>query len=198
MIDFFIGLFLANLIVSLFTTRLYRLILWYSLNSLSLGVAALLVGKELNDMPMMIIGGVTIALKGIALPYILKMLSIRFKLERIITPNIKVPYSIILVPAVVVFTFYLTEPIIHMVGGNQNYVALSIAAMFLSLILMLEHKNIAPKIIGFLSIENALFLLGISATGGMPMLIELGIFFDLLMAVVVINLLFKKEEVQNG
>ena len=198
MIDFFIGLFLANLIVSLFTTRLYRLILWYSLNSLSLGIAALLIGKELNDLPMMITGGVTIALKGIALPYILKMLSIRFKLERIITPNIKVPYSIILVPAVVVFTFYLTEPIIHMVGGNQNYVALSIAAMFLSLILMLEHKNIAPKIIGFLSMENALFLLGISATGGMPMLIELGIFFDLLMAVVVINLLFKKEEVQNG
>jgi hydrogenase-4 component E len=69
--------------------------------------------------------------------------------------------------------------------------------MFLSLILMLEHKNIAPKIIGFLSMENALFLLGISATGGMPMLVELGIFFDLLMAIVVINLLFKKEEIQN-
>ena len=62
---------------------------------------------------------------------------------------------------------------------------------------MLEHKNIAPKIIGFLSMENALFLLGISATGGMPMLVELGIFFDLLMAIVVINLLFKKEEMQN-
>ncbi len=197
MVDFFIGLFLANLIVSLFTTRLYRLLLWYSLNSLSLGMAALLIGQKLNDTPMMITGIVTIILKGIFLPYILKFLSKKFELDRQVSPNIKVPYSIILVPAVIVFTFYLTEPIVSMIGGNQNYVALSVAAMFLSLILMLEHKNVAPKIIGFLSMENALFLLGISATGGMPMLIELGIFFDLLMAVVVINLLFRKEEISN-
>ena len=84
---------------------------------------------------------------------------------------------------------------VNIIQSNANYVAISISALFLSLILMLEHKNIAPKIIGFLSMENSLFLLGISTTDGMPMLVELGIFFDLLMAIVVINLLFKKEEI---
>lgn len=197
MIDFFIGLFLANLIVSLFTTRLHMLILWYALNSLSLGIAALLVGQNLHDNPMILTGVVTIVLKGFVLPYVLKCLSRKFDLKRQIAPNIKISYTIILVPAVIVFTFYLSEPILGGISSHQNYVAISIAAMFLSLILMLEHKNIAPKIIGFLSMENALFLLGISATGGMPMLVELGIFFDLLMAIVVINLLFKKEEMQN-
>lgn len=197
MINFFIGLFLANLIVALFTTRLYRLLLWYSLNSISLGISAILIGKNLHDIAMIITGSITILLKGIIVPYILKILSKRFILTRQIQPNIKTPYSVILIPAVIVFTFYLTAPITHMIGSNQNYVAISIASMFLSLILMLEHKHIAPKIVGFLSMENALFLLGISATNGMPMLIELGIFFDLLMAIVVINLLFKKEEMQN-
>jgi hydrogenase-4 component E len=57
----------------------------------------------------------------------------------------------------------------------------------------MEHKNIAAKIIGFLSIENTLFLLGISSTNGMPMLVELGIFVDLLMLIVIINLLFKYQ-----
>jgi len=197
MVDFFIGLFLANLIVSLFTTRLHMLILWYALNSLSLGVAALLIGWELLDSAMILTGAVTILLKSLALPYVLKYLSKKFELQRQITPNIKIPYAIILVPSVMVFTFYLSEPILGGIAHHQNYVAISIAAMFLSLILMLEHKNIAPKIIGFLSMENALFLLGISATDGMPMLVELGIFFDLLMAIVVINLLFKKEEIQS-
>ena len=197
MVDFFIGLFLANLIVSLFTSRLHMLIFWYALNSFSLGVAALLIGKDLHDDPMILTGIVTILLKSFILPYVLKYLSKKFKLQRQITPNIKIPYAIILTPAVIVFTFYLSEPILGDISSHQNYVAISIAAMFLSLILMLEHKNIAPKIVGFLSMENALFLLGISATGGMPMLVELGIFFDLLMAIVVINLLFKKEEMQN-
>jgi hydrogenase-4 component E len=57
----------------------------------------------------------------------------------------------------------------------------------------MEHKRMIAKIMGFLFIENALFLLGIVATEGMPMLIELGVFFDLMMFILVINLLFKYQ-----
>ncbi len=196
-VDFLIGLFLATLIVALFTSRLYRLLFWYSMNSLMLGVLALLIGTELNDKAMLITGVATIIIKAIGIPYLLKFLSQKFQFVRQIQPEIKVQYAIVLIPAILVFTFYLAEPITHMIHGNANYVAISISSLFLSLLLMMEHKNVAPKIIGFLSMENALFLLGISATDGMPMLVELGIFFDLLMAIVVINLLFAKEEVQS-
>ena len=196
MIDFFIGLFLASLIVALFTTRLYRLLLWYSLNSLMLGLLALAIGTSLDDKAMIITGIVTIIIKAITIPYVLKNLSQKFHFVRQITPEIKVQYAIMLVPAILVFTFYLSEPIVHMIHTNANYVAISISSLFLSLLLMMEHTNVAPKIIGFLSMENALFLLGITATNGMPMLVELGIFFDLLMAIVVINLLFHKEEMR--
>ncbi|HFB53436.1 MAG TPA: hydrogenase [Sulfurimonas autotrophica] len=196
MVDFLIGLFLASLIVALFTTRLYRLLLWYSMNSLMLGLLALIIGRSIDDNAMIITGVVTIIIKAIAIPYILKNLSQKFHFIRQITPEIKVQYAIILVPAILVFTFYLSEPITHMIHTNASYVAVSISSLFLALLLMMEHKNVAPKIIGFLTMENALFLLGITATNGMPMLVELGIFFDLLMAIVVINLLFHKEELK--
>jgi len=193
MIDFFIGLFLATLIIALFTTRLYRLFLWYSINSLMLGLLALAMGMKLEDNGMLITGVITIVIKSIIIPIVLKNLTQKFNLVRQIKPNIKVHYSIMLIPTILVFTYYLADPITHMIGTNANYVAISISSLFLSLLLMMEHKNVAPKIIGFLSMENALFLLGISATEGMPMLVELGIFFDLLMAIVVINLLFQQE-----
>ena len=60
MVDFLIGVFLATLITSLFTTRLYRLLFWYSLNSLTLGFLALIIGKELDDISMLITGLATI------------------------------------------------------------------------------------------------------------------------------------------
>jgi len=194
--DFLIALFLASLIVALFTTRLYRLLLWYSMNSLMLGMLALNIGQSIDDDSMIITGIATIVIKAIGIPYILKNLSQKFNFVRQITPEIKVQYAIMLVPAILVFTFYLSEPITHMLTTNANYVAISISSLFLSLLLMMEHKNVVPKIIGFLSMENSLFLLGITATNGMPMLVELGIFFDLLMAIVVINLLFHKEEMK--
>jgi len=198
MVDFFIGLFLASLITALFTTRLYRLLLWYSFNSFMLGILALLIGVKLNDNAMIITGIVTIIIKGIGIPYFLKSFSQKFHFVRQIQPEIKVQYAIMLIPAILVFTFYLAEPITHMIAHNSNYIAISISSLFLSLLLMMEHKNVAPKIVGFLSMENSLFLLGITATDGMPMLVELGIFFDLLMAIVVINLLFHREEIKNA
>ena len=196
MIDFLIGIFLATLIAELFTTRLYRLLFWYSLNSLTLGFLALVIGNNINDKAMILTGVVTIIIKAIAIPYILKYLSQKFHFIRSIIPEIKVQYAIMLIPAILVFTFYLAEPITNVIEGNSNYIAISISSLFLSLLLMMEHKNVAPKIVGFLSIENSLFLLGVTATEGMPMLVELGIFFDLLMAIVVINLLFRHEEVE--
>ncbi len=197
MTSFLIGLFLATLIVALFTTRLYQLILWYSLNSFTLALLAITIGYGIKDTSMMISGFLTLFLKAFLIPYILKKVSIEFKLSRQITPTLQVHHAIMLIPALLVFTFYLAEPITNMISSNANYIAISISSLFLSLLLMIEHKNIAPKIIGFLTIENSLFLLGTTATNGMPMLIELGIFFDLLMAIVVINLLFKSEEVSS-
>ena len=197
MTDFLIGLFLATLITALFTTRLYRLLLWYSLNSLTLGILAIELGSRLDDRGMILSGTITLIVKAVGIPFFLKRLSQHLGLVRQITPNIRIQYAIILIPAILVFTFYLAEPISHMVEGNANYVAVSISSLFLALLLMMEHRNIAPKIIGFLSMENALFLLGTTATGGMPMLVELGIFFDLLMAIVVINLLLRNEEVAS-
>jgi hydrogenase-4 component E len=194
-VDFFIGLFLATLIVALFTMRLYRLILWYSLNSLTLGILALMVGRALDDGAMLVTGIATLLIKAVGIPYMLKHFSEKFHFVRQVPPQIEIHYAVILIPAILVFTFYLSEPITHMIEGNANYVAVSISSLFLSLLLMMEHHHVTPKIIGFLSMENALFLLGITATGGMPMLVELGIFFDLLMAIVVMNLLLHKEEV---
>ncbi len=191
---FLTGAFLATLVAALFATRLYRLLMWYALNSLALGLLALLIGSGLNDPALIISGVLTLLLKAGVIPLVLKRLTQRFALTRQVTPDIKVHYAVVLIPAILVFTFYLAEPIGRMVGGNANSVAVAISSLFLALLLMMEHRNVAPKIIGFLMMENALFLLGTTATGGMPMLVELGIFFDLLIAIVVINLLFRREE----
>jgi len=193
MIDVLIGFYIATLITELFTTRLYRLLGWYALNSLFLGLIAIVMGFKVGDNAMVISGSLTIVIKFLLIPYVLKYIANKFDIPRNISPNLKVHYSTIIVPVILVFTYYLVNPIIHNIAYNANYVALSISSLFLAMLLIIEHKNIAPKIVGFLSIENALFLLAISATRGMPMLVELGIFVDLLMLIVIVNILFKHQ-----
>jgi len=196
MISFYIGIFLATFIVAIFATRFFKLLFWYALNSAVLGALAILVGLNDADDALVVSGTVTILLKAFTIPYVLKNISKKFNIQRDIDPTIKIHYNIMLIPAIIVFTFYLVQPFGTTLGEYSNYVAISISALFLSLILMIEHKVIAPKIIGFLMLENSLFLLSITSTGGMPMLIELGLFFDLMIAIVIVNLLFKEEVVK--
>ena len=193
MLDVLVGFFLATLITELFTTRLFRLIFWYAINSLFLGLIALYNGYKLSDKEMIIMGFITIFVKFFLIPYVLKYFFIKFKIERQIIPKITIQYAVIIIPMVLVFTLYLITPVLHNFNENANYIAVAISSLMLSLLLMMEYKNVAVKIIGFLSIENSLFLLGLTATEGMPMLVELGVFVDLLMLIVIINILFKYQ-----
>jgi len=83
LIDVLIGFYLATLITELFTTRLYRLLGWYALNSLFLGLIALVMGLNLGDKAMIISGSLTIIIKNlisiVKLPLIIIALSPRFK-----------------------------------------------------------------------------------------------------------------------
>ncbi len=193
MTDIFMGFFLATLIISLFTTRLFRLYSWYALNSLFLGLIAMSVSFELDDNEMLIVGCITIIMKSLIIPFVLRDITLKFNLQRSIPLSIQNHFLVIVVPLILAFTFYLIEPITIMYL-QSNYVTIAVSSLFLSLLLIMEHKTVASKVLGFLFIENSLFLLAISATKGMPMIIELGIFVDLMMFIVVINLLFKPQE----
>jgi hydrogenase-4 component E len=193
MVNILIGFFIASLIIEAITTRLYALYFWYSINSLFLGSIAIIIGMSINDKALLISGSLTIFIKTLLIPIIMKYLTQRFKISRKIIPQIPIYYQVIIIPIILVFTYYLITPIINNFEIHKNYIAISIAALFISTLITIEHKNIAAKIIGFLNIENALFLLGISATDGMPMLVELGIFVDLLMLIIIINLLFRYQ-----
>ncbi len=193
MLDVLIGFFLATLITELFTTRLFRLIFWYAVNSLFLGLIALYNGYRLSDKEMIIMGFITIVVKFFLIPYILKYFFIKFKVNRQIVPKITIQYAVIIIPIVLVFTLYLITPVLYNFSSNANYISVAISSLMLSLLLMMEYKDVAVKIVGFLSIENSLFLLGLTATEGMPMLVELGVFVDLLMLIVIINILFKYQ-----
>lgn len=193
MINVLIGFFIAVLITAIFTTRLFRLYFWYGINSLILGLISIIIGKNLKSEELIIMGTITIIIKFLIIPLALKKITLKFKITRDIVSVIKIQYLTMLVPIVLVFTYYLITPVLNSFTIHPNFVAISISSLFLSILLIIEHKKMIAKIIGFLFIENSLFLLGIVATNGMPSLIELGVFFDLMMFILIINLLFKYQ-----
>ncbi len=131
----------------------------------------------------------TVALKVIYIPKMLKKISLQveYKVEKDFFINI--PISIIICCGLVVLTWLTVSKIPLMDNGfNGVFLVQSISVVLIGLFFMISRKKAIGQIIGLLVIENGTFLTAMLLTSGMPMIVEFGIFFDLLTAVLILGI----------
>ena len=76
-------------------------------------------------------------------------------------------------------------------GQQRNLeIGIALATVMLSFLMMITRRKAIPQVIGFLSMENGLFFAATSATYGMPMVVELGIALDVLVAMLILGVFF--------
>jgi hydrogenase-4 component E len=137
----------------------------------------------------------TLILKAGLLPWLLERLVKRIEIRREIAPLINVPLSILiagcltLVGYVVAQSFYHPEETSARAALGHNTLAVAIALFLIGFFTVLNRRKALTQVLGLLSLENGLFLAAISLTYGMPLIVEIGIFFDVLVAVMVLGIL---------
>ncbi|MGZ5113229.1 MAG: hypothetical protein ACXWHC_13315, partial [Usitatibacter sp.] len=93
--------------------------------------------------------------------------------------------------ALVIFSYYVAQSIIHLSGlATRNTIAVSIAIELLGMLLMCVRKSAVAQVIGFMSMENGLFFSAVVSTYGMPLIVELGVAFDVLVAAILFGVFF--------
>jgi hydrogenase-4 component E len=66
---------------------------------------------------------------------------------------------------------------------------MGLSTMMIGLFLMVTRKKAITQILALLIVENAIFLVALGITSGMPLVVELGIAFDVIIAVLVLGVL---------
>jgi hydrogenase-4 component E len=93
--------------------------------------------------------------------------------------------------ALVIFSYWIVLPIARLeLINTRNVISLSLAVVQLGMLLMVARRQVVAQVIGFMSMENGLFLAAVAATRGMPLVVELGIAFDVLVAAVLFGVFF--------
>jgi len=97
---------------------------------------------------------------------------------------------------VVIFAFGLAQPISAVAStAARSSIGIAVAVILLSFVTMITRRKAMSQVVGFLSMENGLFFGAMSATYGMPMIIEFGVALDVLVAVLVLGVfLFQIRE----
>jgi hydrogenase-4 component E len=166
----------------------------FRLQSVLLALIAGLIGisniYHYGNWEIMIVGLLTLAIKVFYIPYLLKktVRKIEYKVEKDFFLNI--PISILICCGLVIMAYFTVTHINDIQDGYLKvYLANAIAVVLIGLFFMISRKKAIGQIIGFLVIENGLFTAAIFSTEGMPMIVELGIFFDVLTAVLIMGIL---------
>ncbi|MGA2142956.1 MAG: hydrogenase, partial [Brevinematales bacterium] len=73
---------------------------------------------------------------------------------------------------------------------------ISFSVIFISLFLIISKKNIVTHVLGYMMLENGIFLLSLSIARDMPFIIDLGVLLDIFTGVYLLGLFVNKIQDQ--
>jgi hydrogenase-4 component E len=170
----------------------------FGAQSVLLGAIAGIIGWYNGATHLYFVALLTIVLKGVFVPRLLERLVERVGIRQEIEPLVNVPLSVVisgaltLVGYTVAESFHRPQVAVSPEALGRNTLAVAISLFLIGFFMMVNRRKAITQVLALLSLENGLFLAAISLTYGMPLVVELGVFFDVVVAAMVLGVLVNR------
>ena len=176
-------------VMTVASTRMRRIVQLFAYHSLVLGVLAGVVAYHTGNSHIYIICALTIVLKAYAIPKFLNYTMDRINVEKEISAGIGIPGSLLICSALVLVSYLVAEPVLGAVDTvGRTCLAISFSVVLIGMFMMVARQKAVTQSVGLLLMENGLFLGAMTISYGMPLIVEFGVFFDVIIAVVIIGI----------
>jgi len=132
----------------------------------------------------------TLAIKAVVIPRVLvrvtRKIKDEFKIEA--NPYVGLRLSVLISALLVALSYALTQQMLSSSSLDvvaMTYLPVSVSLFFIGLFVMVSRRMALNQVVGLLIIENGLFLFTTALTHGVSLIIEIGIFADILVGVVI-------------
>ncbi|MBI5284900.1 MAG: hypothetical protein HY874_07370 [Chloroflexi bacterium] len=180
---------IAMLIVALgmvWTRSLGSALVLLGAQSLMLAGAALYAGLATGSPHIVAAAGLTALVKCAAAPWLLWLLLQRLPTSHDAQPSLGQRSGLVIaVLMALVFARTLDAQPFNTAIGAERVLPTAVTVMLIGIQIMVTHRQALSQVIGFLVLENGMALAALTAAYGMPLIVEFGIFLDLLLAVFV-------------
>jgi hydrogenase-4 component E len=154
--------------------------------SLMLAVAALYAGLATDSLHIVAAAGLTAVVKVAVTPALLWLLLQRLPTSHDAQPSVGQRTGVVIAVLIsLIFARAFDAQPFHTAIGAERVLPTAVTVMLIGIQIMVTHRHALSQVIGFLVLENGMALAGLTATYGMPLVVEFGIFLDLLLAVFV-------------
>jgi len=143
--------------------------------------------NEINTLNLVLILLETIFFKSLAVPIFLGYILKRNKITREAEPYLPNFVSLIITTFIVLFTILLTN-VINDLAMDKIFFIVALSSLFTGLYFIITRRKIVTHIMGYLVIENGVFVLSLAAGAEMTQLVNVGIMLDIFVSVLVLGI----------
>ena len=168
------------------TSRLSACIRWIAFQGALLGVLSLLEGGELGWNAILIAAG-TIIVKAVALPAFLRWAIREASIRREVEPLVGYLASMVLGGAALAVAFGVAASMPASVR-DALVVPVALVTLIIGMIVLMTRVKAITQVIGYLMLENGVYLFGIRLARHVPFLIEAGVLLDVFVGVFIMGI----------
>jgi hydrogenase-4 component E len=182
----FVALGLAILVIV--RPRLEGQVSAFGLQSFVLALLSALIAIHSGSLELFGVGVVLVVVKVILIPRVLNRAVAKIGLARVAAPYLGTSAALLVCALLTIIAFYVMTPI---AASNPlptaDAMPLAFAGVLIGFFIMVNRRRAVTQILGFLMLENGIFLLALLATYGVPFIVEMGVFLDVLVAVLIME-----------
>src|SRR5712691_7525981 len=169
------------------TSRLSACIRAIAFQGILLGALPLLIHRDISGHLVVLAVG-TAAIKAGVLPWFLRWAIREAAVRREVEPLIGYMASVILGAAALAIAFAVANALPLRMVGTDLLVPVALVTVMIGLVVLITRSKAVTQVVGYLMLENGIFLFGLTQSERVPFLVEIGVLLDVFVAVFIMGI----------
>jgi hydrogenase-4 component E len=199
LIDLATGLALVCAFVVLWRRGLVAIVRALTVQGAAIATVALLLGIHESDPEPVVVAVLVVVLKGLVLPGVLMRIVRAGDERRETEPLVNVPASLLTGAGLTLLAYATTRDVVALDPSPQTAaIPIGFAIGLIGCFVMATRRKAVTQIVGFLLLDNGIALVALLATAGVPLVVELGVALDVVLAVLILQVLTARMRSKFG
>jgi hydrogenase-4 component E len=193
------GLMLVTAILQVWRQSLTASIRLLAVQGAALGGLIITLGLAEDEAEVVLVAMLVLALKAVAIPWALTRTAARTGAFREEAPLVNPTAGLLAATALTVLAYVVGIPIAEVSEGPAAAaVPVGLALVLIGFLVLLTRRSALSQLIGFVILDNGIATTAFLTSGGVPLVVELGVTLDVLLVVLILRVLTSRMQLAHG
>ena len=200
LLDLAAGLFLLAAVGMLWRRQLTAMVRLFAVQGVALALLVATLGLHQASVELVAVACGIGVLRGGVLPLLARRVLRNAPAEqRESSPSVNIAASLLAAAALTLLAYAISRPLVRLAPSPATALfPVSLAVVLIGFFALASRRRALSQVVGFLLLDNGITATAFLATAGVPLVVEFGVSFDVLLVIVVLQMLASRLQIAFG